>query len=954
MMNAAIELEIGTGAKSGSYVVRVVSAAAGGEPTGTLDLDVEEALGRRGLLEATVLASAVARRSVSAAEQPVRDIGRQLFEALFTGPIYGMYRASLGVAQQRGTRLRVVLRLAAPELAALPWEMLFDPETETYLCRHEPLVRHVPAPYTPDPLEVHAPLRILGLVSSPRDMTSLDVDAEKRQLAEALAGPVAEGLVEVTWVAEATWAQVHARLLAGEWHVLHFVGHGGYDTATDAGVLALVGADGRADLVDASRLADLLGEARPAPRLVVLNSCSSGESGTTDLFSGTAAALVRSGISAVAAMQFAISDTAAIAFARGFYTAIAHGRSVDEAARSGRISILGVPRSLEWVTPVLYVRGEATQLFTFADPSATSRQGAARHKAGPGDRPSAQQLAAQSVRPGEQAMRRQAELRALYVEARAELRLEHFGTAVGLLEDLLAFDPEYADAEALRDTALRGQQLTDAYGLGIAAQEAGDWGLAVRQFGAVLQADPAYRDAAARKEACLTLQRVADLQAELRHHVAAGWWQAVLDVSAELTRLDPSAADADGLATRARAALEAEQRATDLERRYAQARAAEDGGDWTAATHAYDQILQADPAYRDVAARRDSCRDLAQVADLQSDLEGHVAGGNWAQVAAAIRQLGRLDPGVAGNPFYTELAARARQELAASPPLIVAVAGLGIFGAVSWHPNGSRIAVAGFSIASVYDISGEKHERPLEVKAGSLNHTAYDVAFSPDGTRLATTGRNVRVWDATDGQKLLEIRYEGILRAVAFSPDGTRIAAGGYKNYARIWDAASGQQLREFRQYEVCGVAFSPDGTRFATASLDKTARIWDTASGQQLLEVRHEGHAEGVAFSPDETRFATVSRDKTARIWDAASGEQLLEIRNDIWWFQAVAFSPDGTWLATASRDKTARIWDAASGQQLQEIPHEGEVVAVAFSPDGTRLATTTASQIRISLVAR
>ena len=195
---------------------------------------MEEALGRRGLLEATVLASAMARRSVSAAEHPVRDIGRQLFEALFTGSIYGVYRASLGVAQQRGTRLRVVLRLAAPELAALPWEMLFDPETETYLCRHEPLVRrHVPAPYTPDPLEVRDPLRILGLVSSPRGMSSLDVDAEKRQLAD----PTAEGLVEVTWVAEATWAQVHARLLAGEWHVLHFVGHGGYDTVSDDGIL---------------------------------------------------------------------------------------------------------------------------------------------------------------------------------------------------------------------------------------------------------------------------------------------------------------------------------------------------------------------------------------------------------------------------------------------------------------------------------------------------------------------------------------------------------------------------------------------------------------------------------------------------------------------------------------------------------------------------------------------
>jgi CHAT domain len=369
-VNGDIELEIGAGSGVGNYVVRVVRAAAGGEPVSTLELDVEGVLNRRDLLEATVLASAVVRREVSAAEQPVRDVGRQLFEALFTGPVYGMYRASLGVAQQRGKRLRVVLRLTAPELAALPWETLFDPETGTYLCRQEPLVRHVPAPYTPGPLEVRPPLRILGLVASPRGLPALDVDAEKGRLAEALAEPVADGRIELVWVPQATWGGVHSRLLAGEWHVLHFVGHGDYDARADEGVLALVGGDGRADLVEADRLADLLGEAQPAPRLVVLNSCSSGQTGVRDLFSGTAAALARSGINAVAAMQFAVSDTAAIAFARGFYTAIASGRGVDEAARSGRIAILGAPGSLEWVTPVLYLRGQATQLFTFIAPPA--------------------------------------------------------------------------------------------------------------------------------------------------------------------------------------------------------------------------------------------------------------------------------------------------------------------------------------------------------------------------------------------------------------------------------------------------------------------------------------------------------------------------------------------------------------------------------------------------------
>ena len=69
--------------------------------------------------------------------------------------------------------------------------------------------------------------------------------------------------------------------------------------------------------MNASSLADLFNEAEPTPRLVVLNSCMSGMGGTTELFSGTAAALVRSGIHAVAAMQFTISDVAALAFARG-------------------------------------------------------------------------------------------------------------------------------------------------------------------------------------------------------------------------------------------------------------------------------------------------------------------------------------------------------------------------------------------------------------------------------------------------------------------------------------------------------------------------------------------------------------------------------------------------------------------------------------------------------------
>jgi len=242
---------------------------------------------------------------------------------------------------------------------------MHDHAAGAYVCRNDQLVRHVPVASVPTPLLVRPPLRILGVASSPRGLPTLDVEKEQDQLARALARPARQGLAELHWAPSATWADLQDLLLEGEWHVLHFIGHGDFDPDRDEGVLALTREDGRADLVAAHRLVDLLRQARPMPRLVVLNSCSGAAAGVSDLFSGTAAALVRGGVSAVAAMQYEISDPAAVAFARGFYAAIARSRGVDDAVSSGRVAILGLSdRTLEWVTPVLYLRGHGTRLFT--------------------------------------------------------------------------------------------------------------------------------------------------------------------------------------------------------------------------------------------------------------------------------------------------------------------------------------------------------------------------------------------------------------------------------------------------------------------------------------------------------------------------------------------------------------------------------------------------------------
>ncbi|MFF1383749.1 CHAT domain-containing protein [Arthrobacter sp. NPDC058288] len=568
-MDGDIELELASGSEPGEYTVRVVQAPAGGSASGLFRLDVDGILARRAELESTVLASSVAaRRTTPVAELPVRGVGQELFQALFTREVYGTYRASLGAAQHSGQQLRVVLRLAAPELAAMPWEMLFDPETESYLCQTEPLLRHIPAPdYHLNPLEIVPPLRILGLIASPRDLPLLDVEAERDHLTAALAGPVSEGRIELVWASGGTWDEIQSMLLDGPWHVVHFIGHGDYDARNDEGRIALVGADGRASMVRAIRFMALLSVAVPRPRLVVLNSCSSGETGREDLFSGTASTLVRSGISAVAAMQFAISDGAAISFAQGFYAAIANGRGVDEAARVGRISVMGSPDgTLEWVTPALYVRGGDTKLFNLKAPG---RPAAARKvdSAVPVTAASGNNTAGTPERSD--ARIRQAELRALYVQACAELRTKHYAVAIELFDDLLTLDGGYRDAAVLRASAAQHLERSEAYRHAREAEDAGDWTAAADGYTAVGD-DPDFPDAAARARDCAKRQRTADLQGELEYHASSGNWQAAVDVSAELYGLDPAASDPDGLATRARNELRRENDALRAAQRNAQ------------------------------------------------------------------------------------------------------------------------------------------------------------------------------------------------------------------------------------------------------------------------------------------------------------------------------------------------------------------------------------------------
>jgi len=360
------ELEIGPGSGR-EYPLAVVNAPAG-EARETLRFPYDAlALENRllALQNALLRSGGGRRRFLSPEQQAVRDFGRDLFDALLTGEVRNRFDVSQERARQQDKGLRLKLRIRPPELAGLPWEFLFDPRRDEYLClsRDTPVVRYLELPQPPQALAVTPPLRILGMVASPSDLEPLEVRREKGRLEAAIAGLQASGLMELTWLEGQTWRDLHRAMRGGPWHVFHFVGHGGFDRPTDEGFIALCDDDGESQRLTATELARLLCNHRPL-RLAFLNSCEGARGGAQDVFSSTAAILIRRGLPAVLAMQYEITDRAAVELARAFYEVLADGFPVDAAVVEARIAVsLAVHNTVEWGTPALYMRAPDGVLF---------------------------------------------------------------------------------------------------------------------------------------------------------------------------------------------------------------------------------------------------------------------------------------------------------------------------------------------------------------------------------------------------------------------------------------------------------------------------------------------------------------------------------------------------------------------------------------------------------------
>lgn len=309
----------------------------------------------------------------------VQEAGQRLFDSIFQGQVARLYDRSLGQVEARGdVGLRLKLRLDSEALVdggleGLPWELMYREETGRFLGldRRTSIVRYLDVPRPSKPIPLPERLRVLVAMAEPElpGLAPLDLLTESGRLYE-LSQEHESWQVEI---AEGVSVGMLRRRLAedGPFHVVHFMGHGGFDPASGEGLLyfqqpdrspqPISGRDLAAKLIDFDDLG-----------LVFLNACETANavgSGGRDPFAGVASALVRGGLPAVIAMQRPISDRAALAFSDAFYRGLATGKCADEALVEGRQAIhSSLCRGAEWGIPVLFARVRDGAVFEAPEP----------------------------------------------------------------------------------------------------------------------------------------------------------------------------------------------------------------------------------------------------------------------------------------------------------------------------------------------------------------------------------------------------------------------------------------------------------------------------------------------------------------------------------------------------------------------------------------------------------
>jgi WD40 repeat protein len=159
-------------------------------------------------------------------------------------------------------------------------------------------------------------------------------------------------------------------------------------------------------------------------------------------------------------------------------------------------------------------------------------------------------------------------------------------------------------------------------------------------------------------------------------------------------------------------------------------------------------------------------------------------------------------------------------------------------------------------------------ERAIVLQAFSASiDPIYSVAMTKDGRYVACGRSNhIYVYDMATRQFVAQISdpsekngaaHRALVQSIAFSPDGTRLASGSFRE-VKIWKLAEGKpvasaaksvsspasaglikKIATAGKVTVLSSAMSADGKQVVTGCEDGSVRVWDAATSKPVIELR-------------------------------------------------------------------------------------------------------------------
>lgn len=154
--------------------------------------------------------------------------------------------------------------------------------------------------------------------------------------------------------------------------------------------------------------------------------------------------------------------------------------------------------------------------------------------------------------------------------------------------------------------------------------------------------------------------------------------------------------------------------------------------------------------------------------------------------------------------------------------------------------------------------------------------------------------------------------HQGEVYCVAFSPDGSKLATAGEDKLCIIYDVMNFKILHRLLKHNapITHIAWSPDSKKIVTAAAEAHAHVWDAIAGKLVMTIEHEASERRpittAAWTPDSSSLVTGCHDREKKmcLWSLKAHDLKTPVHTWSGEFRVsdLAITPDGRRLSKSA----------------------------------------------------